>query len=110
MGVGVVLSQHDDGDYPVAYFSRKLLPREEKYSTVEKKCFGVELGVQAFRTYLLGRRFVIETDHRTLEWVDQVKGNNPSVFMQPYKYTVKHRPGAQNGNADDLSRVGYCDK
>ena len=35
-----MLSQLDDNgdDHPVAYFSRKLLPREEKYSTVEKEC------------------------------------------------------------------------
>ena len=39
-GVGAVLSQQsDDGrEHPVAYFSRKLLPREERYATVEKKC------------------------------------------------------------------------
>ena len=37
-GVGAVLSQQgDDGEeHPIAYFSRKLLPREEKYATVEK--------------------------------------------------------------------------
>ena len=39
-GVGAVLSQIDgDGDeHPVAYFSRKLLEREEEYSTIEKEC------------------------------------------------------------------------
>ena len=37
-GVGGVLSQLDDegNDRPISYFSRKLLPREEKYSTIEK--------------------------------------------------------------------------
>ena len=39
-GVGVVLSQEsaDGTDKPVAYFSRKLLSREEKYSIIEKEC------------------------------------------------------------------------
>ena len=34
-GVGAVLSQCDESgsDQPVAYFSRKLLPREERYKT-----------------------------------------------------------------------------
>ena len=37
--VGAVLSQaREDGDQPVAFFSKKLLPREENYSTVEKEC------------------------------------------------------------------------
>ena len=39
-GVGAVLSQMYAGDHAVAYFSRKLLPREEKYSVVEKECSG----------------------------------------------------------------------
>ena len=39
VGVGVVLSQTDTKgyDHPIAYFSRKLLPREQKYATIEKE-------------------------------------------------------------------------
>ena len=42
-GIGAVLSQLDSAgqDHPIAYFSRKLLPREEKYSTVEKECLSI---------------------------------------------------------------------
>ena len=57
-GLGAVLSQlNDEGkDHLVAYYSRKLLPREERYSTVEKECLAIKLGVEAFRVYLLGRK------------------------------------------------------
>ena len=60
-GIGAVLSQEDDegGDQPVAYFSRKLLPREVRYSTIEKECLAIKLGVEAFKVYLLGRQFTI---------------------------------------------------
>ena len=53
-GVGVLLSQQgDDGEeHPIAYFSRKLLPREEQYATIEKECLAIKLGVQTFRVYL----------------------------------------------------------
>ena len=76
-GVGAVLSQADGegGDHPIAFYSRKLLPREERYATVEKECLAVKLGVEAFRVYLLGRPFVVETDEgeqyatHTLEFV-----------------------------------------
>ena len=46
VGVGAVLSQIDaEGcDHPVAYFSRKLLPREQKYATIEKECLAIKLG------------------------------------------------------------------
>ncbi len=39
--VGSVLQCEDGGDHPVAFFSRKFLPREKHYSTVEKECQGV---------------------------------------------------------------------
>ena len=102
------------GDKPVAYFSRKLLPREEKYSTVEKECLAIRLAIHAFRVYLIGRAFTIQTDHRSLEWLDRVKENNArltrwSLLLQPYEYTVEHRPGVKNGNVDTLCRLAYMD-
>ena len=111
-GVGAVLSQLDDNndDHPVAYFSRKLLPREEKYSTIEKECLAIKLAVHAFHVYLLGRPFTIQTDHRSLEWLDRLKDNNSrltrwSLALQPYDFQVEYRTGKANANADGLSRI-----
>ena len=114
-GVGAVLSQlmSDGKEHPIAYYSRKLLPREERYSTVEKECLAVKLGIQAFRVYLLGRPFQIQTDHRSLVWLDRLKESNTrlarwSLALQPYQFTVTYRPGSSNGNADALSRAGQA--
>ena len=111
-GVGAVLSQLSENgeDHPIAYFSRKLSSREERFSTIEKECLGIKLAAQAFRVYLLGRPFIIQTDHRALTWLDRVKDNNPrltrwSLSLQPFQYTVVHRAGQANGNADGLSRI-----
>ena len=111
-GIGAVLSQQDgDGnDYPIAYFSRKLLPREQRYSTVEKECLAIKLSVQTFQVYLLGRPFTIQTDHRALIWLDRLKENNTrltrwSLSLQPYKFKVAYRSGKANGNADALSQA-----
>ena len=73
MGVGAVLSQLDEegADHPVAYYSRTLLAREQKYATIEKECLAITLATQAFRVYLLGRPFIIQTDRRALEWLDR---------------------------------------
>ena len=42
-GLGAVLSQadHQGRDYPIAYASRKLLPREMRHSIIEKECIGL---------------------------------------------------------------------
>ena len=111
VGVGAVLSQLDDQgeDHPVAFFSRKLLAREQKYAAVEKECLAIKLAMQHFQVYLLGRLFVVQTDHRALQWLDQAKDTNSrlcrwSLAMQPYQFKVEHRAGTDNGNADSLSR------
>ena len=110
-GVGAVLSQCDDLDeeHPIAYFSRKLLPREQYYSTVEKECLAIKLSIEAFKVYLLGKPFKIQTDHHSLVWLDQMKEKNArltrwSLSLQPYDFTVVHRRGVDNNNADVLSR------
>ena len=110
-GIGAVLSQCDDDgqDHPIGFFSKKLLLRQESYSTVEKECLAIKLGVQAFKVYLLGRTFTIQTDHRALVWLDRLKEHNArltrwSLALQPYHFSVQHRTGRSNGNADALSR------
>lgn len=44
------LSQMDetDDDHPIAFFSRKLLPREKNYAAVEKECLAIVEGVKHF--------------------------------------------------------------
>ena len=96
-GVGAVLTQRDDSgqEHPVCYYSRKLLPREQRYSTVEKELLAIKLATSAFRVYLLGRPFTIVTDHRSLEWLERLKENNArltrwSLALQPYNFIIKH--------------------
>ena len=110
--MGAVLTQKDDQgkEHPIAYFSKNLLPREERYSTVKKECLAIKLGIEAFRVYLLGRQFVVQTDHLALVWLDKLKEKNSrltwwSLSLQQYCCTVQHRAGSANINADSLSRA-----
>ena len=75
-GVGAVLSQCDDSglDHPVVYFSRKSLAQEEHYSTVEKECLAIKLGVKTFKVYLLGKPFTVQMDHRAFGVAWSVEG------------------------------------
>lgn len=71
-GVGAVLSQisGEGQEHPVAYWSRKLLDREQRYATVEKECLAIKLATEAFRVYLMGRHFTIVTDHHACTGMD----------------------------------------
>ena len=110
VGVGAVLSQGGINDQPIAYFSKKLLDREKNYSTVEKECLAIMLGVKAFSIYLHGKPFVLQTDNRALTWLRTLKDKNArltrwSLALQPYTFTIEHRKGTANANADRLSRL-----
>ena len=111
-GVSAVLSQVDDAgeEHPVTFYSRKLLPREERYSTIEKECLAIKLRMQACKVYLLGRHSTVQTDHRSLEWLNRLKDNNArltrwSLELQQYSFDIQHRAGSANANADALSRA-----
>ena len=62
-----------------------------------------------FRQYLLGRQFIIRTDHAALSWLQKTPepiGQNARWLEQlgEYDYIVKHRRGASHSNADATSR------
>lgn len=110
-GLGAVLLQGEQGQLrPIAYISRKLLPRETRYSVVEKECLAVKWALDSFKYYLLGRRFTLETDHRALTWLGRMKDTNARITrwflsMQPFVFDVVYRKGPQNCTADFLSRT-----
>lgn len=110
VGLGAVLLQGVGDDCrPVQYISRKLYPRETRYSTVEKECLAVKWALDTLRYYLVGKDFTLETDHRALQWLHTMKDSNARVTrwlmaMQPYRFTVRYRPGKTNVTSDFLSR------
>ncbi|KAJ1206276.1 hypothetical protein NDU88_001685 [Pleurodeles waltl] len=110
-GIGAVLSQlNEEGlDQPVAFISRRLLPRERRWSAIEREAFAVVWALKKLRPYLFGAHFRVQTDHRPLRWLMQMRGENPkllrwSISLQGMDFMVEHRPGTEHANADGLSR------
>jgi len=55
VGIGAVLLQeYEDGVFPVMFASKKLLPRERNYSTIERECLAVIFAVKKFQNYIYG--------------------------------------------------------
>ena len=114
MGLGAVLSQvRAREEHPVTYISRKLLPNERNYSTVEKEALAIKWTLDKLRYYLLGREFTLVTDHAPLKWMAGAKDTNARVTrwflaLQDYRFQVDHRPGREHANADALSRRDAC--
>ncbi|XP_028305626.1 uncharacterized protein LOC114465064 [Gouania willdenowi] len=63
-GLGAVLLQGPQHDrHPLAYISRKLFPREVRYSTVEKEALAIKWALDSFRYYLLGPFLFLHSTH-----------------------------------------------
>jgi len=59
----VLLQEDTAGEKrPIAFASRKLLPRERRYSTIEREWLAITWGIKKFQEYLYGTEFILETD------------------------------------------------
>ena len=109
--MGAVLSQvWDDGEHPVAFESRKMNPAEQNYPTHERELLAVIHALRTWRHYLLGRKFIIVSDHHSLKYLQ----TQPQLsrrqarwleFLAEFDFEIVHRPGKSNVVADALSRL-----
>ena len=109
-GLGAVLSQDQDGrEVVLAYASRTLSRPEKNYDVTRRELLAVVYGLKVYRQYLLGRHFVIRTDHSALQSLRRTPepiGQQArwQTFIEQFTFVIMHRPGSRHGNADALSR------
>ena len=66
-GLGAVLLQKSGEVWkPVAYASRSLSEMEQHYAQIEKEALATTWACEKFSTYLIGKMFDVETDHKPL--------------------------------------------
>lgn len=106
-GLGAVLTQHQR---PIAFYSHALPPRARVKSVYERKLMAIVFAIQKWRPYLLGMRFVVRTDQKSLKFLlDQrlVHDGHQQWLskLMSYDFEIKYRLGLENKAADALSRV-----
>ena len=110
-GLGACLIQkHNGEDQPIAFASKSLTDMETRYANIERELLAIIFACQHFSTYLLGRSFIAESDHKPLEMIAMKNlANAPPhlqrmlLELQRYDVTIKYRPGNQIQLADALS-------
>ena len=100
---------------PVQFCSRKLTPTETRYDIVEKEALAIYWCVQRCRNFLLGRHFVVYSDHQPLRFLfNNEKASNKvlrwRLALSEYDFEVKYLNGGNNVVADCLSRVFIVDE
>nr|VZI19671.1 unnamed protein product [Spirometra erinaceieuropaei] len=109
--MGGVLSQTDDNglERVICFASKTLIKPQRNYCTYRRELLAIVTFVKQFRPYLLGKPFVIRSDHKALQWLQNAKDAEGQLvrwqeMLQEYHFTCTYRPGKQHGNADALSR------
>lgn len=110
-GVGAILKQpqKDDILHPVAYFSRKLRPAEQKKKAIYLECLAVKEAIVYWQHWLIGRQFTIMSDHKPLETLrvnartDEALGDL-MYYLSQYNFKIIYTKGKDNIEADSLSR------
>ncbi|KAL0385791.1 UNVERIFIED_CONTAM: Retrovirus-related Pol polyprotein from transposon [Sesamum radiatum] len=106
MAIGAVLSQRQ---FPIAFFSKKLSSRMQVSSTYEREMFAITEAVRKWRQYLLGRKFNIYTDQKSLRGLLNQTMQTPAqqkwlTKLLGYDFAIHYKPGRENKVADALSR------
>ena len=112
-GLGAVLLQKNNQSWqPVVYASRAMTSTECRYAQVEKEALAITWACDKFASYVLGKKFNIETDHKPLVPLLGSKSLDslpPRILrfrlrLARFEYDIAHVPGKLLVTADTLSR------
>ena len=119
VGVGAVLKQEYKGKVStISFKSRKLSNAECNYSQIDREALSIISGVKKFSDFLLGREFIIRTDHKPLIHLFNPSKSIPqlsnariqrwALFLSGFDFKIEHIKGANNTVADALSKLPLC--
>ena len=114
-GIGGVLYQKEivnGQDIPkiICIVSKSLSKAQQNYAITKKELWAVVYCLSKFHDWVVGRHFVLETDHQAITHL--FKGNQENVVLNSwlhillkYDFEVVHIPGIEHIFPDNLSRL-----
>ncbi|CAN6585834.1 unnamed protein product [Malus baccata var. baccata] len=109
--VGVVLGQRRDKlPYVIYYASRTLNDAQLNYATTEKELLAVVFALEKFRSYLIGAKVIVYSDHSALKYLLSKKEAKPRLIrwvflLQEFDLEILDKKERENVVADYLSRL-----
>ena len=109
--VGAVLGQRiGKVSHAIYYASRTLNDAQRNYSTTEKEFLAIVFALEKFRSYFLGTKFIVYSDHAAICYLMMKKEAKPRLMrwillLSEFDLEVKDKRGTKNHVADHLSRL-----
>ena len=113
-GIGAVFLSRKKGEVkPIAFASKTFTETEQQYAQIEKEAYALCWACERFEKYLLGKKFLVQTDHKPLVPLFSTKSLSsmpPRILrfrlrLSRFSYNIEHVPGKNLATADTLSRA-----
>jgi hypothetical protein len=111
--IGAVLDQlKDKKHYAISYASKTLTGPQLNYATMERELLVIIFAVEKFRSYLVGAKVIVYTDHAALKYLLTKKDAKPRLIrwillLQEFDLKIRDKKGIHIPVADHLSRLQF---
>jgi hypothetical protein len=111
--VGAVLGQTKyKKHHAIAYASKTLTGPQLNYATTKNELLAIVFAIDKFRSYLVGAKVIVYTNHAALKCLLTKKDTKPRLIrwillLQEFNLEIKDKRGEENSVVDHLSIIQF---